>query len=471
VGDSNSSRTDGFNTIEYNLFEGLTQAEPEIISNKSDFNTYRFNTFKNCQGGLTLRHGRYCNVYSNSFIVDDPAVTQSYGIRAIDKGHKIFNNYIEAVNGNASGGTSQLRAPVNLYNGLSADTTDLSAASGYFAADSCIVAFNTIVNAKGGGGIILGGTGGGTIQPKGIVVANNLIKMASGTAVYLNPSNTSLTYMAEGNIYQAPSGLGLSTSAGFTNATLSFGTRTNGILLPPSLVTDAAVNTISYLPLLNNMDAQSQLRSVVYDVGADEINGSGSILQYPLDSNLVGAGKPVFIMPVHLISFNVVFVNDKVQLSWQVENEIDFSRYEVELSGDGRNFQTIGTVSADARSNYNFIHINSRSGKSYYRLKLVDKDGSFTYSATRILIIGERTAVNIYPNPANDFVHVEFSGGVLPVTNIILFDASGKQVSKILEVNSKVIVISVQRLPAGLYRLQVIRKGRTVSNYPLIINR
>ena len=64
LGDSNSSRTDGYNIVEYNLYENMTQNEPEIISNKSNFNTYRYNTIKNSAGGLTLRHGRYSDVYA-----------------------------------------------------------------------------------------------------------------------------------------------------------------------------------------------------------------------------------------------------------------------------------------------------------------------------------------------------------------------------------------------------------------------
>ena len=93
LGVGNNSRTFGYNIVEYNLFEGMTQAEMEIVSNKSYYNTYRYNTFKNCNGGLTLRMGKYCSVYGNFFINDDPTKTGSYGIRIIDKGHKVYNNY------------------------------------------------------------------------------------------------------------------------------------------------------------------------------------------------------------------------------------------------------------------------------------------------------------------------------------------------------------------------------------------
>jgi poly(beta-D-mannuronate) lyase len=329
IGDSNTSRTDGFNTIEYNLFEDCKQTEPEIISNKSDFNTYRYNTFRNSKGGLTLRHGRYCDVYGNFFIVSDATVTEAYGIRVVDKGHRIFNNYFEAVNGNASGGTSQNRAPINLLNGLSTDTTLASAASGYFPADSCIVAFNTIVDARGGGGIVLGGTTGGTIQPRGIVLANNVVKMATGSAIYLNPSNTALTFYSEGNMYEAPAGLGLTTT-GWQNASLAFGTRASGILTAPPVVQDAAVNSSVYSTFLSSLDMQGQTRSSIFDVGADEINGTGPVVRSPLLPSEVGANTGVItaVSPLNRVKNITLYPNP---VTTDVIVELDANYYKVSI--------------------------------------------------------------------------------------------------------------------------------------------
>ena len=83
------------------------------------------------------------------------------------------------------------------------DTTNPSLVSGYMPGDSCIIAFNTIVNCEGGAGISLGFTdnGSNTFQPLGITIANNLVKMTSGQAAYNPTTNTSLTYTAVGNIY------------------------------------------------------------------------------------------------------------------------------------------------------------------------------------------------------------------------------------------------------------------------------
>lgn len=298
VGVGNNSKTDGYNIIEYNLFENCIQTEPEIVSNKSYHNTYRYNTFKNCNGGLTLRMGRYCDVYGNYFLVDDPTKTDSYGIRIIDKGHRVFNNYFEGLLG-GSGSLTNMRAPITIFNGSFASSDSLNPAilnGAYLPADSAIIAFNTIVNCYNGAGIRLGfnNNGANTFQPKGIKIANTIIKMAAGQVVDLNSANTSLTYSAEGNVYNAPGGLGLTNTSGFTSNTLTFGSRNNGILTAPTTaIQDASVNTSSYFSMMSGFDAQRQNRSSVFDIGCDELNGTGSILAGPLDASKVGVGTSV----------------------------------------------------------------------------------------------------------------------------------------------------------------------------------
>jgi len=146
VGVGNNSRTDGYNIIEYNLFEGCIQTELEIVSNKSCHNTYRYNTFKNCNGGLTLRMGKYCEVYGNYFINDDPTKTDSYGIRIIDKGHKVYNNYLEGLLGSQTSSTT-MRTLIVIYNGTFASSDSLNPLilnGEYLPADSSIVAFNIL---------------------------------------------------------------------------------------------------------------------------------------------------------------------------------------------------------------------------------------------------------------------------------------------------------------------------------------
>ncbi|KAI9435219.1 Chondroitinase B-domain-containing protein [Russula earlei] len=483
VGVSATCNTDGYNIVEYNLFEDGIQVDPEIISNKSNHNTYRYNTFRNTAGGITLRRGRYCEAYGNFFLRDATSNNNiQYGFRIFEKGHHVFNNYIEGVNSN-QGTYGTTLCPINISNGESpiSDTLTAAAQSNHFPADSCTIAFNTIVNAYGGAGIMIGFIAGGSYPypPHGVTIANNLVMMAQGTAVYNASSNTALTYFAEGNVYQAPSGLAPSgtiiPSTDFTSQSLVFGARTNGILAPPALARDAAVNTANYSAMLNGKDAQGQTRSAIYDLGADEINGSGTIISYPLDSTLVGAGKPLaIVLPVHLLGFNAVLVNTAVQLSWQVSDEINCKQYAIEWSTDGTHFSTLAVIAAKGANgitaSYDYQHLAPAPGNNFYRLKMEDNDGSYRYSALRQVPVSKNLVIQVYPNPAQHFVAVNLNGLMQLPTTIALFDASGREVKRIsLSVNT--INIPLEGLAAGLYHLQVTDRVQTLYNYAFVVTR
>ena len=96
VGWSELSRSSGYTTIEYNLFENC-DGDPEIISVKTCDNIVRYNTFMSSQGTLCLRHGDRTIVNGNYFFGEGKDGTG--GIRFYGDDHKIYNNYFEGLTG------------------------------------------------------------------------------------------------------------------------------------------------------------------------------------------------------------------------------------------------------------------------------------------------------------------------------------------------------------------------------------
>src|SRR5258706_7719094 len=94
VGYSQQSMNDSATLVEENLFDRC-DGEIEIISSKSCGNVYRFNTFLDCAGMLTLRHGNRCIIDGNFFLGQHKR--GSGGIRVIGEDHVITNNYIDGV--------------------------------------------------------------------------------------------------------------------------------------------------------------------------------------------------------------------------------------------------------------------------------------------------------------------------------------------------------------------------------------
>ena len=162
------------------------------------------------------------------------------------------------------------------------------------------------------------------------------------------------------------------------------------------------------------------------------------------------------VTPVHLISFAGKPGKETTLLTWNVENEQNFDRYEVERSLDGEVFKNIGKVKAKNSSNYSYTDDTKDyvGKKLWYRLKLIDKDGSYTYSKIVQLQIPSKSAFSIYPNPATTSVNIHFDKAIQGKLNIKLVDFSGKVIAEKTYSNQN-IKMPVASLPAGNYYLKL----------------
>ena len=117
IGTSHYSLSDSFTVVENNYFDRC-DGELEIISNKSGSNTFRGNVFFESRGTLTMRHGNGNRVENNVFFGN--GVDHTGGIRVINKGQIIRNNYMEGLAGYRFGGALVVMngvpdSPINRY--------------------------------------------------------------------------------------------------------------------------------------------------------------------------------------------------------------------------------------------------------------------------------------------------------------------------------------------------------------------
>jgi hypothetical protein len=112
-----------------------------------------------------------------------------------------------------------------------------------------------------------------------------------------------------------------------------------------------------------------------------------------------------FTIPLTLISFTAQKEKQTALLQWQTAQEINTENFEIERSGDAINFKKTGTLPAKGNTtgytNYNFTDTNPIDGNNYYRLKMADKNGEFTFSPIRLLKFEVENSFTIYPNPAS----------------------------------------------------------------------
>src|SRR5258708_5221180 len=99
-------------------------------------------------------------------------------------------------------------------------------------------------------------------------------------------------------------------------------------------------------------------------------------------------------LPVTLTSFNAQLGDNKVNLKWEDASEFKFSHFIVERSTDGYEFSDAAMVFSNGnlhgKADYAYSDkVNtSTKGILYYRLKMVDIDGAYVYSAVRIIRTG-----------------------------------------------------------------------------------
>ena len=163
---------------------------------------------------------------------------------------------------------------------------------------------------------------------------------------------------------------------------------------------------------------------------------AGALIILSVIGNLVMLSERSGKKPV--IAFTAQWQSNIAMLSWVTIFEKDSKSFEIERSTDGEFFVTVGSVKAAGNSNeeklykYEDFDANSLESKQvYYRLRHVERDGSYNFSKTTVLnhrSTGSELRIKLFPNPATDFVNLEFDGEIRISTHLTVVDQSGKTV-------------------------------------------
>ncbi len=186
-------------------------------------------------------------------------------------------------------------------------------------------------------------------------------------------------------------------------------------------------------------------------------------------------------LPLHLLNFSGVYRAGDAILNWSTVNEFDFEKFEIERSTNGTNFNSVGLKYANGNvniSNYQFKDDLSASGGNifYYRLKMIDRDGRFTYSQV-LLIRKDNRAINgirVTPNPViNGQALVMMSSNADNIIQLNVFDNAGrivlKQRNNIFQGNNSIVIDNLNLLGAGVYTIQIVNgKDRFSSKFELL---
>ena len=173
-------------------------------------------------------------------------------------------------------------------------------------------------------------------------------------------------------------------------------------------------------------------------------------------------------IPVELMSFKGSLIQDKAALQWATASEREVKEFIVEKSMNAKDFAAIGSVKANNTatiSNYTFDDAKLGDDVNYYRLKMLDNDGSFKYSNTVAIKLGGKAGkgLKVFPNPVANTLTIDHAeaveGAQISIVNINGSIVAQHNVPK----NATQTSLDASQLPAGTYFINYISKGKSVT--------
>lgn len=174
-------------------------------------------------------------------------------------------------------------------------------------------------------------------------------------------------------------------------------------------------------------------------------------------------------LPIYVANFEGKGVEKGVELSWTVVAEEDGKEFEI-LRYDDRmqNEEMLGKVSlTDQRvGKYTFLDESPLLGVNYYQLKQIDIDGTFTKSKIIAVNPGVISGTVIAPNPAQDFVNVQFSSRKSGTSDVTIYNLAGQPVGNAtlrISEGKNNHRVNVKKLSGGHYFLKINHAGEATK--------
>jgi len=180
-------------------------------------------------------------------------------------------------------------------------------------------------------------------------------------------------------------------------------------------------------------------------------------------------------LPVELTSFGIRENGCDVLLNWTSESETDFSHYIIEKSSNGVDFEYVEKVlpsPAEGMKSYSYIQRDVIDRK-FFRLKLVDMDGSYNYSDIVVATTNCKDQISdlkLFPNPIGveqSNINVKFLNNSESVVWVLMSDMLGNEVMKYpvdAKVGNNTIEFDVTDISEGIYYITIRKsKGKSLS--------
>jgi hypothetical protein len=176
-------------------------------------------------------------------------------------------------------------------------------------------------------------------------------------------------------------------------------------------------------------------------------------------------------MPVTLVAFDAKKEESSAHLTWSTTEEVNSHRFEIERSSNGKVWFTIGSVRSNGESsilrNYDYTDDSPEKGENLYRLRMVDLDGTYAFSAIRTVSIENGTErISAYPNPVvNGKLTISIPGPERYRAEITTLTGS----SVLQQSLAKTQELNLHGFASGMYVLRVISTSGDVQTKVFVV--
>ena len=426
IGVSTQAEFNSRTIVEYCYFTHC-DGDGELISNKAAQNVIRYNTFENNpKAELVLRHGDEAIVYGNFFLNNMGGVRVREG-----SNHFIYNNYFEGLE----------KRSIYLQNEQSDPLSDIH------------IYFNTIVNSAE---VILGGNGG-IYPPTNVTFANNIFADPVD-ALFEDPTGNE-TWL--GNISKGT--LGMSAPAGIEAMDPGLIVNADGF----SQITDlspAIDNAVAGYPVIPGFEGLDYDSLILLDLMGQErpesidLKDVGSV-EYSAGLVVKPHATAENTGPFYLYDENMTAVEIAETTGGEIMLEPAYDKYVIgsvitatAIPANGFDFST---WSGDVQRDENPIQFTVSQGM------VIDAE----FVPEPLAVIADKS-LNVYPNPTDDSLVIEWPDHRYSKASIEVISVSGKTVKReeqLMKSGQGNLRIDISGLKPGTYVLKSVfhSKGRS----------
>ena len=168
------------------------------------------------------------------------------------------------------------------------------------------------------------------------------------------------------------------------------------------------------------------------------------------------------LLPVHLLFFNVNSASNSAIVDWQLSNVNDVNEFSIERKQDNGQWFVIKKITPEiSKLQYQFKDLNLVGGVYQYRLRISEKNGAVMYSPAKLIHIKNKTAFNIFPNPAKKSISIIYAFHFN--SQLKIYNNIGQLVfNKKAGMNQSVIQLDVSFFRKGIYRVVVDDQTRSL---------